>query len=215
MLLEPTKNKLKQWRVFEKSVNNISAIFSQIFWNYNKMNENNRQICEDQIVTFKQSHILLYQGLLFLTRSTCVIVDARSHTYKSHDFIPRYDIKHGMRCSKSQWWPSKPVSLILACLNRHMSKHTISAPVMPKMAWNRSAFHDVLVQGASNRDITVWIFQLALWSHGSISKFVTFMHVMHAIHKTRVAKSLVPFVLSTEDETGYHRGRKGLTWILE
>ena len=51
-----------------------------------------RQICEDQIVTFKQSHILLYQGLLFLTRSTCVIVDARSHTCKSHDFIPRYDI---------------------------------------------------------------------------------------------------------------------------
>ena len=52
-----------------------------------------KQICEDQIVTFKQSHILLYQGLLFLTRSTCVIVDARSHTCKSHDFIPRYDIK--------------------------------------------------------------------------------------------------------------------------
>ena len=35
---------------------------------------------------------MLYQGLLFLTRSTCVIVDARSHTCKSHDFIPRYDI---------------------------------------------------------------------------------------------------------------------------
>ena len=70
----------------------ISAIFSQIFWNYYKMKEYNRQICEDQIVTFKQSHILLYQGLLFLTRSTCVIVDARSHTCKSHDFIPRYDI---------------------------------------------------------------------------------------------------------------------------
>ena len=51
-----------------------------------------RQICEDQIVTLKQSHILLCQGLLFLTRSTCVIVDARSHTCKSHDFIPRYDI---------------------------------------------------------------------------------------------------------------------------
>ena len=51
-----------------------------------------RQICEDQIVTFKQSDILLYQGLLFLTRSTCVIVDARSHTCKSHDFIPRYDM---------------------------------------------------------------------------------------------------------------------------
>ena len=51
-----------------------------------------RQICEDQIVTLKQSHILMYQGLLFLTQSTCVIVDARSHTSKSHDFIPRYDI---------------------------------------------------------------------------------------------------------------------------
>ena len=51
-----------------------------------------RQICEDQIVTFTQSHILLYHGLLFSTWSTCVIVDARSHTCKSHDFIPRYDI---------------------------------------------------------------------------------------------------------------------------
>ena len=30
------------------------------------MNENNRKTdLEDQIVTFKQSHILLYQGLLF------------------------------------------------------------------------------------------------------------------------------------------------------
>ena len=56
------------------------------------MNENNRNNWEDQIVTFKQSHFLLYQGLLFLTRSTCVMVDARSHTCKSHDFIPRYDI---------------------------------------------------------------------------------------------------------------------------
>ena len=59
-----------------------------------------RQICEDQIVTFKQSHILLYQGLLFLTRSTCVIVDARSHTCKSHDFIPRYDIMVVIICGK-------------------------------------------------------------------------------------------------------------------
>ena len=60
------------------------------FWHLNKMNENNRQICEDQIVIFKQSHILLYHGLLFLTRSTCVIVDPRSHICKSHDFIPRF-----------------------------------------------------------------------------------------------------------------------------
>ena len=92
MLLELTKNKLKQWWVIEKSVNKCN-FFSQMFWimtNWMKITE--KQICEDQIVTFKQSHILLYQGLLFLTRSTCVIVDARSHTCKSHDFIPRYDI---------------------------------------------------------------------------------------------------------------------------
>ena len=92
MLLEPTKNKLKQWRVIEKSVNKCN-FFSQMFWIITKwMKITEKQICEDQIVTFKQSHILLYQGLLFLTRSTCVIVDARSHTCKSHDFIPRYDI---------------------------------------------------------------------------------------------------------------------------
>ena len=88
MLLEPTKNKLKQWRVIEKSVNKCN-FFSQMFWIITKwMKITEKQICEDQIVTFKQSHILLY----FLTRSTCVIVDARSHTCKSHDFIPRYDI---------------------------------------------------------------------------------------------------------------------------
>ena len=92
MLLEPTKNKLKQWRVIEKSVNKCN-FFSQMFWIITKwMKITEKQICEDQIVTFKQSHILLYQGLLFLTRSTCVIVDAGSHTCKSHDFIPRYDI---------------------------------------------------------------------------------------------------------------------------
>ena len=92
MLLEPTKNKLKQWLVIEKSVNNCN-FFPRYFEMLTKwMKITDRQICEDQIVTFKQSHILLYQGLLFLTRSTCVIVDARSHTCKSHDFIPRYDI---------------------------------------------------------------------------------------------------------------------------
>ena len=64
-----------------------------MFWIITKwMKITEKQICEDKIVTFKQSHILLYQGLLFLTVSTCVIVDARSHTCKSHDFIPRYDI---------------------------------------------------------------------------------------------------------------------------
>ena len=92
MLLEQTKNKLKQWRVIEKSVIKCNFV-SQMFWIITKlMKITEKQICEDQIVTFKQSHILLYQGLLFLTRSTCVIVDARSHTCKSHDFIPRYDI---------------------------------------------------------------------------------------------------------------------------
>ena len=92
MLLEPTKNKLKQWRVIEKSVNKCN-FFSQMFWIITKwMKITEKQIWEDQLVTFKQSHILLYQGLLFLTRSTCVIVDARAHTCKSHDFIPRYDI---------------------------------------------------------------------------------------------------------------------------
>ena len=92
MILEPTKNKLKQWRVIERIVNKCN-FFSQMFWIITKwMKITEKQICEDQIVTIKQSHILLYQGLLFLTRSTCVIVDARSHTCKSHDFIPRYDI---------------------------------------------------------------------------------------------------------------------------
>ena len=94
MLLEPTKNKLKQWLVVEKSVNkcNFFPRYFEILTKWMKITD--RQICEDQIVTFKQSHILLYQGLLFLTRSTCVIVDARSLTCKSHDFIPRYDIMY-------------------------------------------------------------------------------------------------------------------------
>ena len=92
MLLEPTKNKLTQWRVIEKSVNKCN-FFLRCFEIITKwMKITDRQICEDQIVTFKQIHILLYQGLVFFTRSTCVIVDARSHTCKSQDFIPRYDI---------------------------------------------------------------------------------------------------------------------------
>ena len=108
MLLEPTKNKLKQWRVIEKSVNKCN-FFSQMFWIITKwIKITEKQICEDQIVTFKQSHILLYQGLLFLTRSTCVIVDARSHTCKSHDFIPRYDI---MRTSNH--WTTCPTHFYL------------------------------------------------------------------------------------------------------
>ena len=92
MLLESTKNKLKQWLVIEKSVNkcNFFPRYFEIITIWIKITK--KQFCEDQIVTFKQSHILLYQGLLFLLRSTCVIVDARSYTCKSHDFIPRYDI---------------------------------------------------------------------------------------------------------------------------
>ena len=42
MLLEPTKYKLKQWRVIEKSVNKCNFFFSDVL-NYNKMNENNRK----------------------------------------------------------------------------------------------------------------------------------------------------------------------------
>ena len=41
MLLEPTKNKLKQWWVIEKSVNKCN-FFSDVL-NHNKMNENNRK----------------------------------------------------------------------------------------------------------------------------------------------------------------------------
>ena len=37
------------------------------------------------------------------------------------------------------------------------AEHTISAHVMPKMARNRSALHDFLAQGASNRDNTVLV----------------------------------------------------------
>ena len=87
-----------------------------------------RRICEDQIVTFKQSHILLYQGLLFLTRSICVIVDARSHTCKSHDFIPRYDIidwilTHvpGIGDAKNKPWYSTAVSSRETLLTRRGS----------------------------------------------------------------------------------------------
>ena len=65
-------------------------------------------------------------------------------------------VKYGTCCPNPQWCPSKPVLLLLTCLNHHMSKHTITAPMMSKMARNRSDLHDVLAQGASNRDTTVW-----------------------------------------------------------
>ena len=45
--------------------------------------------------------------------------------------------------------------IVTGLFKSHMSKNTISAPVMQNMARNRSALHDVLAQGASNRDITV------------------------------------------------------------
>ena len=45
-----------------------------------------KQICEDQIVTFKQSHILLYQGLLFF--NTINMCD-RGRTI-THMQIPRF-----------------------------------------------------------------------------------------------------------------------------
>ena len=37
------------------------------------------------------SSYLVVAGITFLTRSTCVIMDARSRTCKSSDFIPRYE----------------------------------------------------------------------------------------------------------------------------
>ena len=86
MLLEPTKNKLKQWRVIEKSVNKCN-FFSQMFWIIIKwMKITEKQICEDQIVTFKLSHILLYQGLLFF--NTINMCD-RGRTI-THMQIPRF-----------------------------------------------------------------------------------------------------------------------------
>ena len=86
MLLEPTKNKLKQWRVIEKSVNKCH-FFSQMFWIITKwMKITEKQICEDQIVTFKQSHILLYQGLLFFN---AINICDRGRTI-THMQIPRF-----------------------------------------------------------------------------------------------------------------------------
>ena len=74
---------------------------------------------------------------------------------KFTESIHKCTAKQGTCCSKSQWWPPKTVSLLLACLNCHMSKHTISTLVMPKMARSRSVLHNVLAQGASIRDIMV------------------------------------------------------------
>ena len=62
MLLESTKNELEQWLVIEKSVNkcNFFSRYFEIITIWIKITE--KQICEDQIVTFKQSHILGYMG---------------------------------------------------------------------------------------------------------------------------------------------------------
>ena len=51
------------------------------------------------------------------------------------EFMHTCTVNHGMCCSKSQWWPPKPVSMLLACLNGHMQVpqwypkwHGIEAP---------------------------------------------------------------------------------------
>ena len=36
------------------------------------------------------------------------------------EFIHTCTVKNGMCCSKSQWWPPKPVSLVLACLTLYV-----------------------------------------------------------------------------------------------
>ena len=43
--------------------------------------------------------------------------------YGIHTHLHTCTVKHGTCCSKSQWWPPKLVSLLLACLNRHKSKY--------------------------------------------------------------------------------------------
>ena len=104
------------------------------------------------------------------------------------EFIHTWTVKHGTCCWKSQWWPPKPVSLLLTCLNRHMSKHNISAPVMTKMAQNRSTLRDVLAQGASNRDITVYWIQV----------WITFC----TLHSKSLVKSHYDWV--TRDSNFFH-----------
>ena len=89
------------------------------------------------------------------------------------EFIHTCTVVHGTCCSKSQWWPPKPASLLLACLNRHVSKHRISVPVIPQMARNRSALHNVLAQGTSNRDITV----CGIHSHIFIQEIALFCQI--------------------------------------
>ena len=48
-----------------------------------------KQICEDQIVTFKQSHILLYQGLLFFNTLNTINMCDRGRTI-THMQIPQF-----------------------------------------------------------------------------------------------------------------------------
>ena len=111
MLLEPTKNKLKQWRVIEKSVNKCNFFF-KMFWIITKwMKITEKQICGDQIVTFKQSPILLYQGLLFF--NTINMCD-RGRTI-THMQIPRfhtqvwynYSFLHKLQNNRNPFHPEK------------------------------------------------------------------------------------------------------------
>ena len=91
MFLELAKNKLNQLLVIEKRMN--KCIFFQIFWYHNNINENNRKpnFRKSNSYTRANSYLVVAK-ITLLTRSTYVIVDARSHTCKSHYFIPRYDM---------------------------------------------------------------------------------------------------------------------------
>ena len=106
-------------------------------------------------------------------------------------------VKYGMCCPKSQWCPSKPVLLLLTCLNHHMSKHNITAPMMPKMARNRSALHDVLAHGASNRDTTVcacvsvFIAFLTSFVFNTLQSTTIFIMTIHSYQKIRLLSLIV------------------------
>ena len=88
----------------------------KIFWNYNNMIENKRiaNLWISNTYILAKSYVVA--GIPFLTRSISVIVDARSHTCKSQDFIPRYDINsiyHFMKhiiYQKIPPWLSSPPS---------------------------------------------------------------------------------------------------------
>ena len=54
---------------------------------------------------------------------------------------------------------TKACFIVVGLIKSSYVKH---APVMPKMALKRGALHNVLAQGASNRDITVY-HKVYLW----------------------------------------------------